>query len=67
MGDDNTFRVDYNGIGNIDTYRFRLKFAGDDVGVELSERSRVIQDARFHGRIAHERASVADLSSVSRA
>ncbi len=45
----NTFLVDYNEIGNINMYRFRLRFSGDGVVVELSERSRVIQGARFHG------------------
>jgi CubicO group peptidase (beta-lactamase class C family) len=44
-----TFLVDYNEIGNINMYRFRLRFSGNDVEVELSERSRVIPSARFHG------------------
>jgi hypothetical protein len=46
---DTTFLVEYNEIGNINMYRFRLSFSGDDVDVELSERSRVIPSSRFHG------------------
>ena len=46
---DNTFLVEYNEIGNINMYRFRLRFSDDDVEVQLSERSRVIPSARFHG------------------
>ncbi|MFZ6846548.1 serine hydrolase domain-containing protein [Undibacterium sp. RuTC16W] len=46
---DGTFLVEYNEIGNINMYQFRLKFSGDDVDVELSERSQVIPNARFHG------------------
>ncbi len=46
---DSTFLVEYNEIGNINRYRFRLRFSGDDVDVELSERSRVIPSTRFRG------------------
>lgn len=46
---DSTFLVEYNEIGNINMYRFRLRFSDDDVEVQLSERSRVIPSARFHG------------------
>jgi CubicO group peptidase (beta-lactamase class C family) len=46
---DGTFIVEYNEIGNINTYRFRLRFSGNDVEVELSERSQVIPSARFRG------------------
>ncbi|WP_156170250.1 serine hydrolase [Luteimonas sp. FCS-9] len=46
---DSTFVVEYNEIGNINMYRFRLRFSGDDVDVQLSERSQVIPSARFHG------------------
>ncbi|UNK42871.1 hypothetical protein MNO14_01820 [Luteimonas sp. S4-F44] len=46
---DSTFLVEYNEIGNINMYRFRLRFSGDDVDVQLSERSRVIPSARFRG------------------
>lgn len=46
---DSTLLVEYNEIANINMYRFRLRFSGDDVEVELSERSRVIPSARFRG------------------
>jgi CubicO group peptidase (beta-lactamase class C family) len=46
---DGTFLLEYNEIGNINMYQFRLKFSEDDVDVELSERSRVIPSTRFHG------------------
>lgn len=49
---DRTFVVDYNEIGNINRYRFRLGFSGDEVEVQLSERSRVISSARFRGTSA---------------
>lgn len=51
--DERTFLVEYNEIGNINMYRFRLRFSGDDVDVELSERSRVIPDAWFRGTSVH--------------
>ncbi|HFF3758893.1 serine hydrolase domain-containing protein [Stenotrophomonas forensis] len=47
-----TFVFDYNEIGNINAYRFRLTFSGDDVDVGVSERSRVIQGVRIHGTTA---------------
>lgn len=47
---DSTFVVEYNTVGNINTYRFRLRFYGDNVEVDLSERSGVIPTARFHGK-----------------
>jgi len=46
---DSTFLFEYNEIGNINMYRFRLRFSGDDVDVELSERSRLIPSTRFRG------------------
>ena len=46
---DSTFVVEYNEIGNINMYRFRMRFSGKDVDVELSERSRVIPSSWFHG------------------
>ncbi|WMJ71336.1 serine hydrolase [Stenotrophomonas sp. 24(2023)] len=49
---DSTFLIDYNEVGNINAYRFQLTFTGNDVDVELSERSRVIQDTRVHGTSA---------------
>ncbi|MGF6417570.1 CubicO group peptidase (beta-lactamase class C family) [Stenotrophomonas sp. AN71] len=45
----NTFVFDYNEVGNINAFRFRLTFSGNDVDVDLSERSRVIQSMRVHG------------------
>lgn len=46
---DSTFVVEYNEVANINTYRFRLTFSGHDVDVEMTERSRAIQSARFRG------------------
>jgi CubicO group peptidase (beta-lactamase class C family) len=47
---DSTFVLDYNEVGNINTYRFRLTFVGDVVTVEFAERSRALVLARFRGR-----------------
>ena len=47
---DSTFVLDYNEVGNINTYRFRLTFVDDGVTVEFAERSRALVEARFHGR-----------------
>lgn len=47
---DSSLVLEYNEVGNINLYRFRLTFSGRDVDVELSERSRVIQAARFRGK-----------------
>jgi CubicO group peptidase (beta-lactamase class C family) len=46
---DSTFIIEYNEIGNINTYRLRLTFSGYDVDVEMAERSRAIQSAQFRG------------------
>jgi CubicO group peptidase (beta-lactamase class C family) len=46
---DSTFVIEYNEIANINTYRFRLTFSGRDVDVQMTERSRAIQSARFRG------------------
>lgn len=46
---DNTFMLEYNEIGNINTYRFQLTFSGGGVDVEMTERSGAIQSARFRG------------------
>jgi CubicO group peptidase (beta-lactamase class C family) len=46
---DSTFVIEYNEIANINAYVFRLTFSGRDVDVEMNERSRAIQSARFHG------------------
>ena len=44
------FVLDYNEVGNINTYRFRMTFVDDGVTVEFSERSRALGPARFTGR-----------------
>lgn len=49
---ENTFFIEYNEVGSINTYRLRLRFTGDDVDVSLSERSQVIPSARFRGTSA---------------
>jgi len=49
---ENTFFIEYNEVGNINTFRLRLRFTGDDVDVTLSERSQVIPSARFRGTSA---------------
>ena len=46
---ENTFFIEYNEVGGINTFRFRLTFKGDDVDVTISERSQVIPSAKFHG------------------
>lgn len=46
---DSSFIIEYNEVANINTYRFRLTFSGQDVDVEMTERSRAIQSARFRG------------------
>ena len=45
---DSTFVLDYDEVGNINAYRFRLTFAGDAVGVELTERTGLFE-TRFRG------------------
>jgi CubicO group peptidase (beta-lactamase class C family) len=47
---DSTFVLDYNEVGNINSYRFRLTFVGTEVTVEVAEKSGAIVDARFRGR-----------------
>lgn len=47
---DSIFVLDYNEVGNINTYRFRLTFVGNGVTVEFAERSGALAEARFHGR-----------------
>jgi hypothetical protein len=47
---DSIFVLDYNEVGNINTYRFRLTFVDDGVTVEFAERSRALVAARFRGR-----------------
>jgi hypothetical protein len=47
---DSTFVLDYNEIGNINAYRFRMTFSGGEVTVKFSERSRALQEAQVQGR-----------------
>jgi CubicO group peptidase (beta-lactamase class C family) len=44
-----TFVLDYNEVGNINAYRYRLTFSDGGITVELTERSGLV-DARFLGR-----------------
>ena len=44
-----TFVFDYDEVANINSYRFRLTFVHDDVGIELSEKSGLVE-AMFQGR-----------------
>ena len=44
---ENTFFIEYNQVGSINTFRFRLRFTGNDVDVTLTERSQVIPSAIF--------------------
>lgn len=46
---DSTFVLEYNEIGNINTYHFRLTFVNDDVTVEFTERSGALVASRLHG------------------
>lgn len=48
---DSTFALDYDEIGNINRYRFRLTFVDNGVTVEFSERSGALVEARFRGRL----------------
>jgi CubicO group peptidase (beta-lactamase class C family) len=47
---DSTFVLDYNEVGNINDYRFRMTFSGDGVNVEFAEKSGALAEARFRGR-----------------
>ena len=47
-----TFVLTYDEVGNINAVRLRLTFSGNDVKVEMSERSGLIEE-QLHGR-AHE-------------
>jgi CubicO group peptidase (beta-lactamase class C family) len=44
-----TFVFDYDEVANINSYRFRLTFVRDDVGIELNEKSGLVE-ATFQGR-----------------
>ena len=46
---DSTFVLDYDEVGNIDVYHFRLVFVGHDVVVSFSERSGALRRAQFRG------------------
>jgi CubicO group peptidase (beta-lactamase class C family) len=47
---DRIFVLDYNEVGNINSYRFRLTFVDDAVTVEFGERSGALVKARLRGR-----------------
>jgi len=47
---DSLFVLDYNEVGNINTYRFRLTFVDNEVTVAFAERSGALVEARFGGR-----------------
>jgi hypothetical protein len=44
-----TIVFDYDEVANINSYRFRLTFLHDDVSIELSEKTGLV-DAKFHGK-----------------
>ena len=44
-----TFVFDYDEVANINSYRFRLTFVHDDVGIELSEKTGLVE-ATFRGK-----------------
>jgi CubicO group peptidase (beta-lactamase class C family) len=44
-----TFVFDYDEVANINCYHFRLTFVGDDVGIELSEKTGLV-NATFQGK-----------------
>ncbi len=46
---DSVFVLEYNEVGNINTYRFNLTVIGNGVDVEFSERAGALPGARFHG------------------
>ena len=46
-----TFVFDYDEVANINSYRYRLRFIHDDVGIELSEKTGLV-DAKFQGKSA---------------
>jgi CubicO group peptidase (beta-lactamase class C family) len=62
---DSTFVIEYNEIANINTYRFRLTFSDRDVDVEMTERSRAIQSARFHGTSRNSSSSLAGTPALA--
>jgi len=47
----NTFVFDYDEVANINSYRFRLTFVHDDVSIELSEKTGLVE-AKFQGKSA---------------
>ena len=47
---DSTFALDYDEVGNINRYRFRMTFVDDTVTVEFAEKSHALGEARFRGR-----------------
>ena len=49
MEGNSTFVFDYDEVANINSYRFRLTFVHDDVGIELSEKTGLVE-ATFRGK-----------------
>ena len=47
---DSTFALDYDEVGNINRYRFRMTFVDDTVTVEFAEKSHALGEARLRGR-----------------
>ncbi len=45
----NTFVFDYDEVANINSYRYRLTFVHDDVSIELSEKTGLM-DVKFQGK-----------------
>jgi hypothetical protein len=43
---------DYDEVANLDSYRFRLTFVHEDVSIELSEKTGLV-DAKFQGKSVH--------------
>jgi CubicO group peptidase (beta-lactamase class C family) len=48
---DSTFVFDYDEVANINCYRFRLTFVHDDISIELTERTGLV-DTKFQGKSA---------------
>jgi CubicO group peptidase (beta-lactamase class C family) len=48
---EDTFALEYNEVGNINSYRIRLRFTGNAVDVTLSERSHLIPRSNFRGTL----------------
>ena len=46
-----TFVFDYDEVANINAYRYRLTFVNNDVSIEVSEKTGLM-DAKFQGKSA---------------